>query len=68
LDGPASALFRIKPHTGEIFALQKFDRELNDSFILDVQATDSSDSDLPSALGPNRGEYICANTITVLFQ
>ncbi|KAH7724145.1 CBR-HMR-1 protein [Aphelenchoides avenae] len=41
LDDPSAAerrLFRIEEVTGKVFALEKFDRELNDSFIFDVEA------------------------------
>jgi hypothetical protein len=60
LPGPASPLFRINKFSGEIFAMQKFDRELNDTFILDVQASDSIKSDLPGMnSNPNRGKEEC---------
>lgn len=55
MPGPSSRLFRIDSKTGAIYALQSFDREKNDSFILDVQAEDGAPSDLPGSTGPNRG-------------
>ncbi|XP_003373310.1 cadherin-related hmr-1 [Trichinella spiralis] len=54
LPGSASHLFRIDSKLGAIYAVQSFDRELNDSFVLDVQAEDNAPSDLPGARGPNR--------------
>uniref|UniRef100_A0A914XSI8 Cadherin domain-containing protein n=1 Tax=Plectus sambesii TaxID=2011161 RepID=A0A914XSI8_9BILA len=54
LKGPASNLFRIDERTGGIYPLAKFDREKNDSFILDVEARDGMDSDLPDSEGPNK--------------
>ncbi len=38
--------------------MKSFDREMNDSFILDVQAEDGALSSLPGAQGPNRGIFI----------
>lgn len=58
MPGPASSLFRIDPKSGAIFALRSFDREKNDSFILDVQAEDGALSSLPGAQGPNFGKPI----------
>ncbi|CDW56179.1 Cadherin C and Laminin G 2 and Cadherin domain co ntaining protein [Trichuris trichiura] len=54
LPGPASHLFRIDSKSGAVYATQSFDREKNDSFVLDVQAEDNAPSDLPGARGPNR--------------
>jgi hypothetical protein len=49
----ASTYFRIDEISGEIYPLEKFDRERNDSFIFDVEARDSMPSSLP---GTRRGE------------
>uniref|UniRef100_A0A0N5C4L2 Cadherin domain-containing protein n=1 Tax=Strongyloides papillosus TaxID=174720 RepID=A0A0N5C4L2_STREA len=46
--------FRIDEFTGEIFPLVKFDHETNESFILDVEASDGINSSLPGSTGPNR--------------
>lgn len=43
----------MNEQTGEIWARAKFDREKNDSFILEVEARDSAPSSLPGATGPN---------------
>lgn len=56
LPGPASNLFSINPKSGAIYALRSFDREQNDSFILDVQAEDGAVSSLPGITGPNYGK------------
>ena len=61
LDDPSqkvSKYFRIDELTGEIFPLEKFDRELNDTFVFDVEARDSMQSSLPGASGPNKGRAI----------
>ena len=47
LDLAASKYFRIDEVSGEIYPLATFDRELNDSFIFDVEARDSMPSSLP---------------------
>lgn len=54
-DTDAARMFRIDELTGGIFPLETFDREKNDSFILDVKARDSAPSSLPGAIGPNKG-------------
>uniref|UniRef100_A0A0N4ZYG1 Cadherin domain-containing protein n=1 Tax=Parastrongyloides trichosuri TaxID=131310 RepID=A0A0N4ZYG1_PARTI len=46
--------FRIDEFSGEIYPLIKFDREANESFILDVEASDGMDSSLPGSTGPNK--------------
>ncbi|KAH7700358.1 CBR-HMR-1 protein, partial [Aphelenchoides avenae] len=56
LEDPSAAarrLFRIEEVTGKVFPLEKFDRELNDSFIFDVEACDAAQSALPGNEGPN---------------
>uniref|UniRef100_A0A915AWG2 Cadherin domain-containing protein n=1 Tax=Parascaris univalens TaxID=6257 RepID=A0A915AWG2_PARUN len=53
-DTDAARMFRIDELSGGIFPLEKFDREKNDSFILDVEARDSAPSSLPGAVGPNK--------------
>uniref|UniRef100_A0A914S2L8 Cadherin domain-containing protein n=1 Tax=Parascaris equorum TaxID=6256 RepID=A0A914S2L8_PAREQ len=57
-------MFRIDELSGGIFPLETFDREKNDSFILDVEARDSAPSSLPGAVGPNKG-YNCPLEICV---
>ena len=52
----ASQYFRIDEISGEIFPLETFDRERNNSFIFDVEARDSMPSSLPGTRPgePNR--------------
>uniref|UniRef100_A0A0K0E875 Cadherin n=2 Tax=Strongyloides stercoralis TaxID=6248 RepID=A0A0K0E875_STRER len=50
----AGRYFRIDEFTGEIYPLVKFDHETNESFILDVEASDGMNSSLPGATGPNK--------------
>lgn len=52
---PASKFFRIDELNGGIFPLEKFDHEKTNSFIFDVEASDSLPSSLPYTEGPNKG-------------
>lgn len=54
MDQEAKNLFRIDEVTGEIFPLTSFDRETKDTYIFDVEASDSSPSSLPGTEGPNK--------------
>ncbi|XP_038077180.1 neural-cadherin-like isoform X2 [Patiria miniata] len=47
--------FSINPTTGALTSLIKFDRESEDSYSVQVVATDGAPSSLPSAGGPNKG-------------
>lgn len=51
----ASKYFRIDELNGGIFPIKKFDHEKINSFIFDVEASDSLPSSLPYTKGPNKG-------------
>lgn len=52
---PASQYFRIDELTGGIFPLREFDHEKTESYIFDVEASDSMATCLPGSNQPNKG-------------
>lgn len=58
VDQLATHYFRIDELTGGIFPLERLDHEEKDTFIFDVEASDSMPSSLPYTKGFNKGIFI----------